>query len=153
MLREMQEEIARLKAAIEAQKSGAPMPAAASGGSKKAKASPNKATTAGSKLPAEKKIVYKEVIEERVVEGATDEEIARIAEAMDEEKKTLQEEKNAQEEEMKKRQAEAQESEAAVAAADEEAKQMQEQLQLLQEKIMTNEGLFMYIHDDDMYII
>lgn len=32
----------------------------------------------------EKKIIYKEVVEERLIEGATDEEIKAFADAMDE---------------------------------------------------------------------
>lgn len=137
MLREMQDEIARLKAAIEAQgKGGASMP-------KKTKKSSGGGGGGGSGggPNVEKKIIYKEVVEERLIEGATDEEIKAFADAMDEDKLKLKEQLEAEEVERRRKAQEAEEAEATLNAADEEADLLAEQLQQLEAKILHNEGL------------
>jgi len=133
MLREMQEEIQRLKAAIAAQAGGAPVaaPGASGGGSR----------PRGPKMPPQKKVVHKEIVEERVIEGVSEEEIARIADEMDEEKRALQQAKLTQEAELQQAQSEVEARDAALDEEDAEAQALAEQLSQLEAKIITNEGL------------
>jgi len=136
MLREMQDEIARLKAAIETQGKGGVKPP-------KKKKSGGGAGGGGSAggPNVEKKIVYKEVVEERLIEGATDEEIKAFADAMDEDKLKLKEKLEAEEAERQLKAAEAEEAEQKLNEADEEADLLAEQLQQLEAKILHNQGL------------
>lgn len=154
MLREMQEEIAKLKAAIEAQASGGGgAPVAVGGGPKKVKkkkekkaggggaAAGNATKPDGRPLTPEKKIIYKEVIEERVVEGVSEEELAKIAEALEEEKNSLLSEKDAQDEEFRRQQELAEQNDAELEEAEHETDELQAQLEQLEAKILHSEGL------------